>query len=198
MTGAGAGLGRAYALMFAKLGANVVVNDVSQQGADAVVKEVEAGEFSRISSEPAAAPPGVVSKRFRLDGHMSLGAGRLRGSREVVGALVPNADFLAGGKAVAAVCSAEEGEQIVKAGLDAFGAVHVLVANAGILRDKSFMGMDEKMWDQVISVHLRGTYRVCLLSCNCWLLSAAKWDLIKAVQPLDHSMLSVWSTMRRG
>jgi NAD(P)-dependent dehydrogenase (short-subunit alcohol dehydrogenase family) len=30
------------------------------------------------------------------------------------------------------------------------------------LRDKSFMGMDEKMWDQVISVHLRGTYRVCL------------------------------------
>jgi hypothetical protein len=63
--------------MFAKLGANVVVNDVSQQGADAVVKEVEAGEFSRISSEPAAAPPGVVSKRFRLDGHMSLGAGRL-------------------------------------------------------------------------------------------------------------------------
>lgn len=43
VTGAGAGLGRAYALMFAKLGANVVVNDVSQQGADAVVKEVEAG-----------------------------------------------------------------------------------------------------------------------------------------------------------
>jgi hypothetical protein len=29
--------------MFAKLGANVVVNDVSQQGADSVVKEVEAG-----------------------------------------------------------------------------------------------------------------------------------------------------------
>ena len=72
-----------------------------------------------------------------------------------------HAHTTAGGKAVAAVCSAEEGEQIVKAGLDAFGAVHVLVANAGILRDKSFMGMDEKMWDQVISVHLRGTYRVC-------------------------------------
>lgn len=109
VTGAGAGLGRAYALMFAKLGANIVVNDVSQKGAEGVVKEVEA----------------------------------------------------AGGKAVAAVCSAEEGEQIVKAGLDAFGAVHVLVANAGILRDKSFMGMDEQMWDQVMAVHLRGTYRCC-------------------------------------
>ena len=46
--------------------------------------------------------------------------------------------------------------------MEAFGAVHVLVANAGILRDKSFMGMDEKMWDQVIAVHLRGTYRVRL------------------------------------
>lgn len=61
---------------------------------------------------------------------------------------------------MAAVCSAEEGDAIVKAGLDAFGTIDVLVANAGILRDKSFQNMDEKMWDQVISVHLRGTYKV--------------------------------------
>ena len=44
VTGAGAGLGRAYALMFAKLGANLVVNDVSKDGAEGVCKEVEAGE----------------------------------------------------------------------------------------------------------------------------------------------------------
>lgn len=44
ITGAGAGLGRAYAIMFGKLGANVVVNDVSQAGAADVVKEVEARE----------------------------------------------------------------------------------------------------------------------------------------------------------
>lgn len=46
ITGAGAGLGRAYALMFAKLGGGVVVNDVSEKGAKAVVEEVQKGEYS--------------------------------------------------------------------------------------------------------------------------------------------------------
>jgi len=44
ITGAGAGLGRSYALMFGKLGANVVVNDVSKDGAAKVVDEVKAGK----------------------------------------------------------------------------------------------------------------------------------------------------------
>lgn len=48
----------------------------------------------------------------------------------------------------------------MKAAVAAFGTVHILVANAGILRDKAFVNMDEKMWDQVMSVHLRGTYKV--------------------------------------
>jgi len=65
----------------------------------------------------------------------------------------------AGGKATAAICSAEEGETIVKVALDKFGSVHVLVANAGILRDKSFAAMTEQEWDIVIAVHLRGTYK---------------------------------------
>lgn len=67
-----------------------------------------------------------------------------------------------GAKAVAAVCSAEDGEGIIKAAVDAFGTVHILVANAGILRDKAFVNMDDKMWDMVIAVHLRGTYKVSL------------------------------------
>lgn len=67
----------------------------------------------------------------------------------------------AGGKAVAAVCSAEDGDAIVRAAVDTFGTVHVLIANAGILRDKAFVNMTEQMWDQVIAVHLRGTYKVC-------------------------------------
>jgi len=46
ITGAGAGLGRAYALMFAKLGAGVVVNDVSEKGAQAVVDEIVSGSSS--------------------------------------------------------------------------------------------------------------------------------------------------------
>ena len=44
ITGAGGGLGRSYALMFARLGANVVVNDVSEKGAQAVVDEIVKGE----------------------------------------------------------------------------------------------------------------------------------------------------------
>jgi multifunctional beta-oxidation protein len=44
VTGAGAGLGRSYALMFARLGANVVVNDVSEKGAQGVVDEIIKGD----------------------------------------------------------------------------------------------------------------------------------------------------------
>jgi NAD(P)-dependent dehydrogenase (short-subunit alcohol dehydrogenase family) len=47
---------------------------------------------------------------------------------------------------------------IVKAAVDAWGRVDVLVNNAGILRDKSFLKMDEAMWDSVIAVHLKGTF----------------------------------------
>jgi multifunctional beta-oxidation protein len=44
VTGAGAGLGRAYASMYAKLGANVVVNDVSEKGATSVVSDIQKGK----------------------------------------------------------------------------------------------------------------------------------------------------------
>lgn len=56
---------------------------------------------------------------------------------------------------MAAISSAEDGDAIVKTAVDAFGGVHVLIANAGILRDKSFLAMTEKEWDDVIAVHLR-------------------------------------------
>jgi multifunctional beta-oxidation protein len=45
ITGAGAGLGRAYALMYGKLGANVIVNDISEKDAKSVASEVENGQF---------------------------------------------------------------------------------------------------------------------------------------------------------
>jgi NAD(P)-dependent dehydrogenase (short-subunit alcohol dehydrogenase family) len=42
ITGAGGGLGRAYALAFAQEGANVVVNDIRAEAAQAVAEEVRA------------------------------------------------------------------------------------------------------------------------------------------------------------
>ena len=67
----------------------------------------------------------------------------------------------AGGQAVANhdnVATAQGAASLVKAAVDQFGRVDVLVNNAGILRDKSFLKMDEAMWDAVVAVHLKGTF----------------------------------------
>lgn len=65
-----------------------------------------------------------------------------------------------GGKAVGVKASAEDGDAVVKGAIDAFGRIDIIVNNAGILRDKAFTNMTDEQWDQVISVHLRGTYKV--------------------------------------
>ncbi len=65
------------------------------------------------------------------------------------GVAIPNYD---------SVATAEGAANIVKSAVDAFGRVDVLINNAGILRDKSFLKMDEAMWDSVLLVHLKGTY----------------------------------------
>ncbi|KAK4692718.1 multifunctional beta-oxidation protein, partial [Lecanoromycetidae sp. Uapishka_2] len=65
-----------------------------------------------------------------------------------------------GGKAVGNKVSAEDGDAVVKAAIDAYGRIDIIVNNAGILRDKAFNNMEDKMWDQVIAVHLRGTYKI--------------------------------------
>jgi NAD(P)-dependent dehydrogenase (short-subunit alcohol dehydrogenase family) len=69
----------------------------------------------------------------------------------------------AGGTAVAcydSVSTMEGGARIVKAAVDAFGRLDVLVNNAGILRDKTLAKMSEAEWDAVIAVHLKGTFCV--------------------------------------
>ena len=58
------------------------------------------------------------------------------------------------------VASAEGGERIVQAALDAFSRVDVLINNAGILRDKAFHKMEPVLIDQVLDVHLKGALYV--------------------------------------
>lgn len=65
-----------------------------------------------------------------------------------------------GGKAIAIPVSVEEGEFIVKEAVKAFGRVDILINNAGILRDKAFINMDQKSWNDVMAIHLRATYKI--------------------------------------
>jgi multifunctional beta-oxidation protein len=99
-------LGRAYALLFAKLGAKIVVNDLVNP--DDVVAEIKK----------------------------------------------------AGGEAVGNKANVTDGAAVVKTAIDTYGRVDILINNAGILRDKAFANMDDKMWDSVVEVHAKGTYSV--------------------------------------
>ncbi len=121
VTGAGAGLGRAYALELARRGAKVVVNDLG--GA----RDGSGGG----SSTPAAQ---VVAEIEALGGEA-----------------VANTDNVA---------TPEGGEAIVKSALAAFGTVDIVINNAGILRDKSFLKMEPENWQAVLGVHLNGAYHV--------------------------------------
>ncbi|KAL8243563.1 hypothetical protein R6Q59_009821 [Mikania micrantha] len=105
VTGGGAGLGRAYCLLFAKHGASVVVNDLVNP--DNVVQEIQK----------------------------------------------------MGGKAVGNKANVLDGDAVIKTAIDNFGRIDILINNAGILRDKAFQNMDDKLWNDIIDVHLKGTYR---------------------------------------
>jgi NAD(P)-dependent dehydrogenase (short-subunit alcohol dehydrogenase family) len=68
-----------------------------------------------------------------------------------------------GGTAVAnydSVATVEGGQAIVDAAVEAFGKVDILINNAGIIRDKTIVKMDETDWERVMSVHLNGAYNV--------------------------------------
>jgi NAD(P)-dependent dehydrogenase (short-subunit alcohol dehydrogenase family) len=110
VTGAGRGIGREFALCFAREGAKVVVNDVGVS-LDGQGKEIEA-----IGSEGA-----------------------------------PNYD---------SVTDFDGARNIVQTAVDAFGTVDIVVNNAGIVRDRTLLKMDEADFDAVVGVHMKGTFNV--------------------------------------
>ena len=129
VTGAGGGLGRAYALELARRGAKVVVNDLggSRDGtghSDAALKVVE--EIEAIGGEA-----------------MSNGG---------------------------SVTEYEQMVEMVARANERWGGVHILINNAGVLRDKSFAKMEPADFAFVVDVHLNG-------SANC---TKAVWETMRA------------------
>ena len=70
----------------------------------------------------------------------------------------------AGGRAVAnndRVGTFANAQKLVDAAVDAFGGVDILVNNAGVLRDRTLLKMTPEEWQEVIDVHLTGSF-ACL------------------------------------
>ena len=73
-----------------------------------------------------------------------------------------------GGIAVAShesVVTMQGGENIVKTAVDSFGKLDIVVTCAGILRDRMIFNMSEEEWDDVIAVHLKGTFTIVKHAC---------------------------------
>ncbi|MEU6737991.1 SDR family oxidoreductase [Streptosporangium sandarakinum] len=91
--------------------------------------------------------------------------GTLDGTGSSAGPAAEVAELIAksGGEAVVSthdVATPEGAAAIVQTAIDAFGKVDIVVNNAGILRDKSFGKMSVEEFDQVLAVHVRGSFLV--------------------------------------
>jgi NAD(P)-dependent dehydrogenase (short-subunit alcohol dehydrogenase family) len=77
----------------------------------------------------------------------------------------------AGGEAVANhdnVADWDGARRLVEQAVDAFGDLHCVVNNAGILRDRMLVNMSEDEWDAVVAVHLKGTFCVSRFAASYW------------------------------
>lgn len=128
-------------------------------------------ESVEMSSAPAGEEPSFKGRVVVVTGG-GAGIGRAYclafakyGASVVVNDLVNPDDVVAeikalGGQAAGVKASAEDGDTVVKAAIDAFGRIDIVINNAGILRDKAFANMDDNMWNAVMNVHARGTFKV--------------------------------------
>jgi NAD(P)-dependent dehydrogenase (short-subunit alcohol dehydrogenase family) len=140
ITGAGRGIGREHALLFASEGAKVVVNDLG-------------GALDGSSSE--ATPAEEVVAEIEAMG----------------GSALANHDNVA---------TWDGGERLVHSAIEHFGDLHVLVNNAGILRDRVIVNLSEEDWDAVISVHLKGHFVPTRHAANYWREQAKAGKVVKA------------------
>ena len=97
----------------------------------------------------------------------------------------------AGGRAVASTHDCTDFAQaraIVELAVEAFGDLHVLVNNAGILRDRRLWNMTEDEWDDVIRVHLKGAFGPMRHAARWW---RSRW---KGGHHVRASVVNITST----
>lgn len=78
-------------------------------------------------------------------------------------------------------------ESLIADAISAFGTVHTVVNNAGILRDKMLVNMDIDQWDAVLNVHLRGTFCVTRHAINHWRERSKAGDPVEAPRVVNTS-----------
>jgi NAD(P)-dependent dehydrogenase (short-subunit alcohol dehydrogenase family) len=77
----------------------------------------------------------------------------------------------AGGKAIASRADISDhaaAEELIKGAISEFGRLDVLVNVAGILRDRMIFNMSEQEWDDVLRVHLKGTFNTSKFAAAHW------------------------------
>ena len=90
------------------------------------------------------------------------------GANQSVAEQVANEIKESGGIAVAcaeSVATMSGGENIVQTAIDSFGKLDIVITCAGILRDRMVFNMSEEEWDDVIAVHLKGTFTIVKNAC---------------------------------
>jgi NAD(P)-dependent dehydrogenase (short-subunit alcohol dehydrogenase family) len=99
------------------------------------------------------------------------GAGDGTGSDASAAQSVVDEIVAAGGEAVAnteSVAAFDGARRMVEQAVDAFGDLHVVVNNAGILRDRMLVSMSEEDFDAVVAVHMKGTFNVTRHAASYW------------------------------
>ena len=82
--------------------------------------------------------------------------------------------------------------------MQVYGGIDTLVNNAGILRDKTLINMSEAEWDDVITVHLEGTFVPCKAACKANVPKMANRGMAGSstpLRPLDFTVTTVRPTM---